>query len=184
MITYTRSTSEEELKQVLQLQQRNLPVSVSEADQKTEGFVTVVHDLELLKAMHDTCPHILAKDGDTVVGYALSMHPDFGERIEVLKPMFEQINTILNSPQPMPQQLRHDFVVMGQICVDKAYRKQGIFRNLYTTMRVQLLPPFSAIITEVDAKNERSLNAHYAVGFEELGNYTAGGQEWVLLSLK
>ena len=175
MITYTLSTSEEELKQILHLQRRNLPGSVSAAEQKTEGFVTVQHDFEILKAMHDTCPHILAKDGDTVVGYALSMHPDFGERIEVLKPMFKQLR------------LRSAYkgcIVMGQICIDKNYRKQGIFRNLYTTMRAQLLPPFSAIITEVDAKNDRSLNAHYAVGFEELGRYTAGGQEWVLISLQ
>lgn len=184
MITYTLSTSEEELKQILNLQQRNLPGSVSEAEQKTEGFVTVKHDLELLKAMHDTCPHILAKDGDTVVGYALSMHPDFGEQIEVLKPMFKEIYTILKAPQPMPQHVRHNYIVMGQICIDKAYRKQGVFRNLYATMKAQLSPTFSAIITEVDATNERSLNAHCAVGFEELGRYIAGGQEWVLIVLR
>lgn len=184
MITYVLSTSEEELKQILYLQGRNLPVSVSAAEQKTEGFVTVQHDFEILKAMHDRCPHILAKDNDTVVGYALSMHPDFGNNIKVLRPMFKQINEIWGLLKPMPQHVRHsNYVAMGQICIDKAYRKQGIFRNLYKTMQEHLLPEFSAIITEVDAKNERSLNAHYAVGFKDLGRYAAAGQEWLLLYL-
>lgn len=175
MISYTLSTSEDELQQILHLQQRNLPNAVSEAAQKTEGFVTVQHELPLLKAMHEKCPHILAKDGDTVVGYALSMHPDFGESIEVLKPMFKELQLLPSC---------EGFVIMGQICIDKDYRKQGIFRTLYTTMRAHLIPPFSAIVTEVDATNTRSLQAHYAVGFKELGKYTAGGQEWVLIRLK
>ena len=175
MITYTISTSDEELKQILDLQKRNLLISVSEEDQITEGFVTVEHDLDLMKAMHNKCPHILAKDGSKVVGYALSMHRDFGDTIEVLKPMFQQLR--LYSAYT-------NFVVMGQVCIDKTYRKQGVFRNLYKTMQEHLLPEFSAIITEVDAKNSRSLDAHYAVGFKDLGRYTVGEQEWVLIVLK
>lgn len=175
MISYALSTSEEELKQILHLQQRNLPVSVSEEEQKSDGFVTVQHDFEILKAMHDTCPHVLAKAGDAVIGYALCMHPDFGERIEVLKPMFKELRL---------RSASKNSIIMGQVCIDKDYRKQGIFRNLYKMMKAKFLPPFSAIITEVDAKNERSLQAHYGVGFEDLGRYTAGGQEWVLIILK
>lgn len=184
MITYTHSTSEEELHQILRLQQRNLPTSVSKEEVTSEGFVTVQHDFQLLKAMQDKCPHIIAKDGDTVVGYALSMHPDFGNAIEVLLPMFEQIHRYFDSIEAATQLLSHNnFVVMGQICIDKAYRKQGIFRKLYAFMKSNLPVPFSTIITEVNAKNQRSLNAHYAVGFKKLKQYTAGGQEWVLIYL-
>ncbi len=175
MNTYTLSSTKDELKQILALQKRNLPTSVQENEQKTEGFVTVQHTLEILRAMHKKCPHILAKHGDTVVGYALSMHPDFGDSIEVLKPMFEQIKFHL---------AEKNFIVMGQICINKTYRKKGIFRNLYLTMKMQVTPPYSAIITEVNAKNTRSLEAHYAVGFKELRRYMAGEQEWVLISLK
>lgn len=184
MITYKRSTCTEELEQILRLQRANLPNFLSSEEKITEGFVTVHHDLKTLKAMHEKCPHILAKDDDTVVGYALSMHPDFGESIDVLKPMFKEINHIINSPQKMSKQLRHDnFIVMGQICVDKAYRKQGIFRKLYETMQNYLFPPFSAIITEVDATNTRSLQAHYAIGFKDVTRYRAGGQAWTLIVL-
>jgi len=184
MIIYTRSTSDKELHQILNLQQNNLPVSVSEEEQKAEGFVTVQHSFELLKAMHNKCPHTLAKDGDKVVAYALSMHPDFGDRIEVLKPMFFELKSAVDSASETFSLTSDNFIVMGQICVDKAYRKQGIFRKLYDTMRSELIPPFSSIITEVNAKNNRSLAAHYAVGFKELHTYVSGGQEWVLLFCK
>lgn len=185
MILYKPSETADELHQILKLQQQNLPTAVSTEEATIEGFVTVQHDITLLEAMHDKCPHTIAKDGDSVVGYALSMHPDFTDRIEVLKPMFAEINAVLNSSQPMPPSLRYgNYIVMGQICIDKAYRKQGIFRKLYETMRNDLIPPFSCIITEVDTKNERSLQAHYAVGFKDLRRYTAGGQEWVLIILR
>ena len=181
MIRYTLSSTEEELRQILLLQQCNLPQSLPAMEATLEGFVTVHHDFEILKSMHDLCPHILAKEGAKVVGYALSMHEKFGTSIEVLKPMFKQISTHhANAPEAM-RAITHNFIVMGQICIDKDYRKKGIFRKLYNTMRAHYIPPFSAIITEVDTNNERSLQAHYAVGFRELKQYHAHGQDWVLL---
>ncbi|QIE60898.1 GNAT family N-acetyltransferase [Rasiella rasia] len=184
MITYHLSSSDYELEQILDLQKRNLFASLTEEEQKTEGFVTVQHDFDLLKAMHDKCPHVLAKDGTEVVGYALSMHPDFGNDIEVLRPMFEQIYLYYNSIESARKLLHHNnFIVMGQICIAKEYRQQGIFRKLYKNMQSHLPDSFSTIITEVDAKNQRSLNAHLSVGFKELKRYNSGTKQWVLLYL-
>lgn len=184
MITYSLASSEDELQQILQLQQQNLPVAISEAERETEGFVTVQHDVELLKAMHEKCPHTIAKDGDLVVGYALSMHPDFGNEIEVLLPMFEELNRYFSSMEAAEKLLHHqNFIVMGQICIAKAYRQKGIFKKLYENMQANLPDGYSTIITEVDTKNQRSLNAHYAVGFNDLKRYVSGGQEWALIYL-
>ena len=76
------------------------------------------------------------------------------------------------------------YMAMGQICVGKNYRNQGIFRGLYNTMKQHVQPDFDSIITEVDAKNTRSLLAHYAVGFKELKTYFSDGRDWILISLK
>ncbi|NNE77330.1 MAG: hypothetical protein HKN31_09690, partial [Pricia sp.] len=78
----------------------------------------------------------------------------------------------------------HNYMVMGQICIDKAFRGKGVFRQLYETMRLTLLPEFASIITEVDAENLRSLHAHYAIGFTDLKTYRAGGRVWRLIDLK
>ena len=175
-IIYCRSKTDKELHQILELQQKNLFANVSEEEHINEGFVTVSHSFEILKKMNAACQHIIAKAGGKVIGYALCMHPFFSQKIEILKPMFYEIESV--NPKP------RNYIAMGQICIDIDYRKQGIFRNLYETMRDSLKPEFDAIITEVDAKNIRSLNAHYAIGFKHLKSYNSGGQDWELIILK
>jgi ribosomal protein S18 acetylase RimI-like enzyme len=175
-IKFTRCTSKSELQQILDLQQKNHLQNVNAEEKIKEGFVTVSHTLEILSEMNDACPHIIAKDQEKVVGYALCMHPRFGNDIEVLKPMFLEIASVVPETE--------SFIAMGQICIDKEYRRQGIFRKLYETMKKSIQPEFNSIITEVDATNLRSLEAHYAVGFKELKTYYAGGQDWKLIVLK
>lgn len=168
--------SRKELEQILELQQRNLPQILSRVEMEKEGFVTVSHNLDLLERMNAVCQHIIAKKEGKVIGYALSMHPDFGNEIEVLKPMFDEINSSALKGEK--------YIVMGQICIAKEYRGLGVFRQLYKTMQHAIQPQFQYIITEVDAENLRSLNAHYAIGFKDLRRYRSGGQEWHLIVLK
>lgn len=175
-VIFTRCTTEKELQQIWDLQKMNLGANVKLEEKSQEGFVTVSHSLELLGEMNVVSPHIIAKDGDQIVGYALCMHPSFGDDIEILKPMFLEIAAIVPDPE--------SYMVMGQICIAREYRKQGIFRKLYGNMRQAVLPQFKGIITEVDASNQRSLQAHYAMGFIDLKTYVSDGQEWKLIVLK
>lgn len=176
MITYCRASSDKELHEILMLQQQNLPLALSSEERKKEGFVTVSHSFDILRQMNDTCAHIIAKNDDHVVGYALCMHPKFANEINVLRPMFEEIESLTPKIE--------GYLAMGQICIDKAFRKMGLFRNLYQTMQTFATPEFAWIITEVDAKNARSLQAHYAIGFRDLKTYNSDGQEWKLIGLK
>ena len=73
---------------------------------------------------------------------------------------------------------------MGQICIAKDYRSGGVFRELYQFMKQELKEEYNAIITEVDVKNTRSLNAHKAVGFKVLKNYRSNNQDWVIVILE
>ncbi len=175
-IIYTTVSAEDELLQILELQKANLPSVLAESELQAEGFVTVVHSLDLLRRMNDRCAHVLAKSGDQVVGYALCMHPDFSKEIEILKPMFQEIESVLPAEVP--------YLIMGQVCIDKAFRKRGIFRGLYNRMLAQYRSEFTQIITEVDEKNQRSLRAHYAIGFEDLIRYQSNGINWYLIVLK
>ncbi len=175
-IRYCTVSTTDELEQILALQQANLWANVSPEEKEKDGFVTVEHNFEILNQMNEVCPHIIAKDGDTVAAYALCMHPMFADKIEILKPMFAEIETVV------PQDEK--YIAMGQICVGKSYRNQGIFRGLYNAMKAHIQPEFESIITEVDAKNTRSLHAHYAVGFKELKTYYSDERDWVLISLK
>ena len=169
-IEYTTTTSTEELEQILTLQKANLPTSISSTEKQAEGFVTVHHTLDILQSMHDKQPHIIAKDGNTVVGYSLCMLKEFKEDIEVLKPMFDILDTQIPS--------NRSYVVVGQICIDKNYRKQGIFRKLYQTMKDELSDTYDLLITEIAVDNVRSIAAHTSVGFDILHTYSADEIEW------
>ena len=173
MIQYKRASNTKELDQIIALQQQNLNQNVSTEDKNNEGFLSVQHDLEILTKMNDDCPHIIAKSNDLVVGYALCMHKKFANNIEVLKPMFMQIESAFEK--------NINYVTMGQICIDKAFRRQGIFKGLYEFMKNELTSKFDMVITEVDSTNLRSLNAHKAVGFKSVKSYKAGLQTWVLV---
>ncbi len=172
-IEYTSVRHKEELLQILELQQKNLSSNISEAEKEKEGFVTVEHDIDILNKMNDQQPHIIAKHNDKVIGYTLCMTSMFGNDIEVLKPMFTKIE----------EHLKNDttYIVMGQVCIDKAYRGQGVFRGLYQQMKIELQEKYNLLITEVAANNLRSMRAHKAVGFKTLIVYNVDDMEWHLI---
>ena len=172
-ITYKRAKTDEELLQILTLQQSNFSSSISEEEKAKEGFVTVQHDFDILKSMNDTCQHIIATHDNKVIGYALSMVKEFQDKIEVLKPMFQEIEKHIEN--------QNSYLVMGQACVDKEFRKRGIFRGMYTFMKEQLNQHYDTLITEIDSSNKRSIDAHYAVGFKQLHTYYANNQDWEIV---
>lgn len=176
MVTYKRADNSDELVQILELQRVNLNFQLLEEEKEQDGFVTVAHDFETLSAMNSECSHIIAVANSRVIGYALSMHPKFSDKIDILKPMFTEIDKV--TP------ILKDYMVMGQICIAKEYRKKGVFRKLYKTMRRDLTPKYTSIITEVDSRNSRSLSAHYAVGFTLLKSYFSEGRQWELIILR
>jgi len=179
-ITYGVVTSDKELEQILKLQKENLFANVSDIERAAEGFVTVSHSFAILKQMNTACPHIIAKANDEVVGYALCMLKKFKEDVPLLKPMFDYLNSILEVNNLSDLRV----IVMGQICIDKAYRKQGLFKGLYKKMASELKPNFDIVITEVNTKNTRSSAAHQSVGFEILDIHSAHGEDWELIVLK
>ncbi|WP_291864988.1 GNAT family N-acetyltransferase [Maribacter sp.] len=175
-ITYHKASATIELQQIISLQRKNLYANLTNENRLQQGFVSASHTLSILQEMNVVCPHIIAKANNAVIGYALSMHPTFSNKIPLLKPMFLEINSLIPKPE--------NYMVMGQICIDKDFRGKGVFRNLYTTMKVAIRNEYASIITEVDAKNIRSINAHRAVGFKHLKTYHSLGQDWELIILK
>ncbi len=175
-ITYHRASTKKELHQILELQSINLISNVSENVKRKEGFVTVHHSFKVIETMNNTCAHTIAKHNGKVIGYALSMTKDFREDVEILKPMFQQIDTVTKTDL--------NYIVMGQICVDKDYREQGVFRGLYNHMKQELQHQFSTIITLIDVKNVRSINAHKSVGFQLLKNFPQGNKSLDLVILE
>lgn len=181
MVTYRVATTEDELKGILELQQINLPQNISNEELESQGFVTVKHDLDMLTRMNSPYQHIIAKQGDNVVGYTLVMLRKWKNDIPVLVDMFDQIDSSDYEGRKLGVA---KYFIMGQVCVSKSQRGQGVFTGLYSEMKKRMRQDFDYIITEIASKNYRSLRAHEKVGFEVFKTYKIGeGEEWVLVLL-
>jgi GNAT superfamily N-acetyltransferase len=178
--TYQRVTSDEELYEILELQKQNLKVALSDIDKQIEGFVTVDHTFEVLKRMNDKCSHCIAKYDGKVIGYALCMLNEFRGDVPELISMFNYMDKIIESKGLATL----NYFIMGQVCIDKVYRGQGVFRELYSFLKLELSKDYDAVVTEVSAKNVRSSEAHKAIGFELLDKHTEAGEDWELIMMK
>jgi ribosomal protein S18 acetylase RimI-like enzyme len=180
MVRFTTATSQGQIQQMLDLQSQNLSKKISAEEAKEQGFVTVQHDEALLWAMNQQYPHSIAVDNEDVVGYALVMTQDFKHKIPVLLPMYEQIDGMVFKNKPLKES---NYFIMGQICVAKSHRGQGIAGLLYQNLQERLAGTFEYIITEISTHNWRSLRAHEKVGFQVLKKYTAetNQKEWAVV---
>ncbi|MEM6319948.1 MAG: GNAT family N-acetyltransferase [Bacteroidota bacterium] len=179
MLEYTTARTTKDLQDILDLQWRNLPKNISQKEAIEQGFVTVHHDFEILEAMNAVYPHVIAKMVDSVVGYTLVMLPEFGDKIPVLIPLFEKINQLTYRTKLM-KSMR--YFVMGQVCIDKKYRGQGVFNGLYEKMKTEMSIDFDCIVTEIATRNVRSMRAHEKVGFETVHTYSTQEEEWAIVA--
>lgn len=181
LFRYTTPQHDGDLQAILALQAANQPRNIQTAELEAQGFVTVEHDLQLLRDMQASAPQVIAKAGSELAGYALVMLPSFADRIPILKPMFEVMSECNWQGKPLAM---FRYFVMGQVCVAKNYRGMGVFDGLYEHMAAQYSHQYDLIVTEVSLRNGRSLAAHRRVGFLTLHQYTdPSGENWELICL-
>lgn len=176
---FTQAATDAHLLGILRLQQLNLPKNISRDEALEQGFVTVEHDFDILKAMNDAEPHVIALDETgEVVGYALVMLADFGAKIPVLVPMFELLNGLEIDEKRLGETR---FFAMGQVCVDKNRRGQGIFGGLYAEMGRRFHGKYDWVVTEIAVRNTRSMRAHEKVGFKTIHFYEDQTDHWAVV---
>jgi hypothetical protein len=159
--------SERDLEGILALQR------ASRAPTK-DGFVTVEHTLEILRAMHAIMPSVVARDeSGAVVAYALSMPRETRELLPILEPMFVKIEALPIAPR---------WYVMGQVAVAPSQRGTGVFDALYAEHRTRYGDRFDEIVTEVSLRNARSLRAHERVGFRTVLEFEDATDQWAIIA--
>jgi ribosomal protein S18 acetylase RimI-like enzyme len=173
------SATDEDLAGIINLQRANLPVNLSADEIQQQGFVTVLHSMQDLRQMDRYEKNIIAKDGETVVGYLLAMTKYSKTDIPVLVPMFDIFDEIIYNGKPVSA---YNYIVVGQVCVSKAYRSQGLLDKCYEAYRKHFEPKYDFAITEIATSNQRSINAHKRIGFKEVHCYTdPAGTEWSIV---
>ncbi len=177
-VEFTTVSTERQVEQILALQAVNHRDHVDAAVAARDGFTSVRHDPDVLRAMNRAYPSSIAVEGDVLAGYCLMMARDFRDRIPILQPMFDLLDGLAWRGRPLADDPR--WFVMGQVCVAEAFRGAGVFDGLYHQLRRTYASRFDFTVTEISQRNARSIRAHRRVGFETLHSYLdpAAGEVW------
>jgi GNAT superfamily N-acetyltransferase len=174
-IIFDVASTDQQFQQILQLQQDNLVNVISEEQQTKHGFVFAEHTLPLLKRMATFLPQVIALNNDKVIGYNLALHVSMKHEVPKLIPMFHEFEKSEYKGRPLEA---YNFMVGGQVCVDKDFRGQGLMSKLYRETKNQLPYGYELCVTEVAARNIISLKAHEKMGFEVVNTYHDGKELW------
>ena len=179
MITHTAASTDKDLSEILDLQQRNLRGNLTIDDISREGFVTVQHSFSDLKKLNEQEQHQVIKEDGKVVGYILAMTEKSKNDIPVLIPMFELFQQVAYRGKPISP---YQYMVVGQVCVAVNFRGKGLFDEAYAAYRERFSDKYEFAVTEIATANARSLKAHQRIGFLEVHRYTDEQQtEWSIV---
>ncbi len=179
-VTIKLVSNDSEIHGILALQQKNLRKNLTEDVIANQGFVTVEHDFAVLKAMNDAQPSVIAKDGELVVGYCLSMLPQFRNDIPILSGLFDTIDKIEYEGKLLAD---YSYFVMGQVCVGESFRSIGLFDRMYEHLKTSLSAKYELCVTDISSKNVRSQKAHARVGFKPVHEFfeEALDESWIVV---
>lgn len=178
MIRLYQVSKEEEIYQIKSLQEANLKSQLKKEERESQGFLTASYSVDFLKKMNQLHPAIIAKDGDTLAGYALVSSPAIKGEHALLDDLIGHCDEVVYKTQ----KLSHlPYAIVGQLCVAKHYRGRGLVKQLYQHFRACNEEEFRCCITDVDTENRPSLRAHLNSGFEVVGRLGYGGAQWNLV---
>lgn len=178
-LEYGVAVRDSDFSQITAIEKMNLEENITPEECRSQGFVTVHHDLLLLRAMSRSAPQVVARIGDKIVGYALNLSSDQKDRIPMLQPMFDRIEKAHFKGRALHGA---SYMIMVGVCVAKPYRGRGISQGLYRYMRSLLTSKVDYIITEIALRNKGSEHAHHKLGFETLESYSdSSGEKWDLV---
>lgn len=162
-VDIVRVSSDDELAGILSLHRENLLTNLSEETKQKEGYVTAEYNLQLLQTMHQLSPAVIAKDGETVVGYVLVVTRQFYGKHALMDDLFNCVDNITYQGDKLRDV---DYALCGQLCVGKSHRGLGLVQRMYEFYREELKTEYKYCITDVAEGNPRSLKAHIKTGFE------------------
>lgn len=174
-IVFEAAATEQHFAQILHLQQQNLVRALSAEQQAQQGFVFAEHTMPLLQRMAAHLPQVIAVSDGHVIGYNLAMPVAMKHELPSLAPMFTAFERSQYKGRPLAT---YHFMVGGQVCVEQAFRGQGLLRRLYHETRNRLPAGYQLCVTEVAARNRRSLQAHQQMGFEVASTYHDSTELW------
>ena len=149
-VTITTTSAEADLAGILALQRANLRLNLPTDVATEQGFVTLQYTLDQMRKMHQAGPSVIAKDGDTVVGYVITTLPETRQFVPELANLFSQIDTLTYHNRPLPT---YTYYIAGQVCVADGYCGLQLLYRMHRHHRSLYNDSFQLLITDIFALN-------------------------------
>lgn len=158
------ASTESELIEIKNLQRINLKGNLSVEEKNTQGFLTAEYSLAFLKKINQDSPAVILKK-EKVVGYALAVSKKMGKFNKLLNHLIIEFDKRKFRDVNLADE---NYIVVGQLCVDKNFRGMGYVEKMYSLFR-KTYRGYRYCLTAVDLKNKRSRAIHKKCGFVSVG---------------
>jgi hypothetical protein len=73
----------------------------------------------------------------------------------------------------------------GPVCIDRAYRRQGLLRGLYEAQKKELAGQFEVGVALIARSNPHSMQSHVAgLGMTEVGDFEVNGNIFATVAFR
>lgn len=170
-----RVTEDWEIEGIKALEEANNLVNISREEKEKEGFVTASYSLELLRKMNEIQPSIIAIHEQKVVGYAMVTDKALYGQHTLLDSLFDALVDMNYQGKKLGES---KVVLVGQLCVDKPFRGQGLVSKMYDYFKESLINQYDYCITDISEANPRSIRAHEKCGFKIIDTLEYENVKW------
>jgi ribosomal protein S18 acetylase RimI-like enzyme len=177
-----RKGTTSDIPQVLALQETYLLANTKEED-KEQGFVSTPFSAEQLQEVIDFGGFYVAEnESKKVIAYLVVCSWDFFTQWPTFKYMASRFPQLTFDGKPVSTENSFEY---GPICIDKAYRNQGIAEKLFTFMCKDIKRRYPIGVTFINKLNHRSFNAHTnKLGLKVIDEFSFNGHNFYTLAFK
>lgn len=156
-MTILQATAEH-IDPILRLQDKYHVSNLTESEKQTKGFVTMkVTQEQFTELISKGGVFIAITEAGQLAAYALTSDWAYYEQWAIIQYMKTVLPTFRLDGKILTTENSFQY---GPVCIDEAYRGQGILKQLFSAIQKMYAPHFSYAITFINQQNERSARAH------------------------
>lgn len=177
----TRIGHKNDIPGVLSLQDRYLFRNMSTLERQ-KGFVTTPFTVPQIEDIIDQNGLFVAEnDNAIIVAYAFAGSWSYFEQWEIFNFMTSRFPRLSFHGSPITTENSFQY---GPICIEEAYRGQGVLNQLFEEMRIEFLKKYPISVTFINKVNVISEKAHIKkLGWEKVDEFEFNNNTYIGLAL-
>ncbi|HEX6770044.1 MAG TPA: hypothetical protein VF208_11885 [Candidatus Binatia bacterium] len=166
---------------IVRLNAANFIANLSE-DERRDGFLSAVFTLEQTAAMAEDLGTTVAIVDGRLAGFLCAFRNDFDHGSPVVAKMIESYERLRFDGKLLNAYKSYAY---GPVCIDRAYRRNGLLRGLYQQQKRELAGRFEVGVALIARTNQHSLDAHvHGLGMADVGSFEVNGNLFATVAFR